>query len=896
MLKTRKFAMVILLVLLVAGVQSATMQVASIAVSLPVHGYYVFSGDLPDTANQVLLVDTFSGSVTVLTQEERGTNTPVFDPRGERVAYSARLTTSIINLATGNHIDVPSLQGELYVPQGWSPDGNRFLYLSFGYTPNNEGVYKLGILDITTGAPTLLFMYQVDQPITNLPLPPLPSGVTHILMLEINAAYWNPVYPEWIAIEIVGYTPDVIVGDGQYAGAAGVSFTFLYNLPTGQMLSLDQLFAGQISPDQTRWSPDGKYLVVQTNEDMGGITNIVAFNPTGDVGSLSVIASAPSEYQVIVDWLGAGDLLHTAIRDSATGDAIHYIAQIVDGVWYSTEFFRLPQSFSAQAGGGGQDWHITASESEKQVLTCLFDQTLPARLQLGLRARVAFTDGTASRLRAEPNTQATEVTLMPEGTEFNLIGGPMCANSYRWWQLQLDDGTTGWAAEASNTDYFIEPLPQATLAPTSTPTNAPTDTATFVPSNTPTETPTATPSPTATFTPTETPTFTLTPTWTFTPTPSVVCTITVSAADTVGLVNAINAANGNGASADTICLTAGSAYTFTNASSGIALPSVTTPITIIGNGAIIERGGGAPNFRLFNVTASGSLTLSNLTIRNFNAGGGNGGAILNTGTVTFEGVTLTGNTARFAGGIYSSGTLTITNSTLSSNSSQEDAGAIYLNSGSLSITDTTFESNSARYGSGIYLYSGTASLTNVTMRSNSANEQGAGIYQRSGSLTVTGGLFESNTARYGNSIYVDGGTATISDVTLRSNNATEEGGGIYARTGTITVTGSTFENNRARYGAAISNGATLSVSDSVFTGNTATESGGAINNRTSGAHVVQNSCFSGNTARFGGTVFSSTGNFDARNNWWGAESGPTSVMVNSNVLFSPFLTTGCPNE
>jgi hypothetical protein len=96
---------------------------------------------------------------------------------------------------------------------------------------------------------------------------------------------------------------------------------------------------------------------------------------------------------------------------------------------------------------------------------------------------------------------------------------------------------------------------------------------------------------------------------------------------------------------------------------GIRIPSsrncIPSPVTVKRSGSVIERGNGAPNFRLFNVTASGSLTLQNLTLRNANANGSNGGAIQNAGNLTLEDVTLTNNTARF-GGVYSSGTLTIT--------------------------------------------------------------------------------------------------------------------------------------------------------------------------------------------------------------------------------------------
>jgi predicted outer membrane repeat protein len=351
-----------------------------------------------------------------------------------------------------------------------------------------------------------------------------------------------------------------------------------------------------------------------------------------------------------------------------------------------------------------------------------------------------------------------------------------------------------------------------------------------------------------------TPLVTLTPIYTPTPSPTLTPTstplpptCTATAANPAALVNAITAANANGASPDTICLAANATYTFATASDSIALPSVTTPITIVGNGAIIERASGAPQFRAFNVTATGSLTLQNLTIRNFSAA--------------------------------------------------EDGGAIYLNGGSLTVSDSTFQSNSARYGAAVYASDGTIALTNVTMQSNSATEQGAGLFQQRGTVTVSGGLFDANSARFGAAIYVRG-ALSVSGTAFTNNVAVEEGAAIYNENGNpsaVTVAGSSFTGNTARFGGAIYTRARLNVTNSIFTNNTATESGGAVYHQNDNAqNGIAQSCFSGNMARFGGAVFSETGNFNAQNNWWGAATGPTGAMVNSNVQTSPYLAE-CPN-
>jgi len=137
------------------------------------------------------------------------------------------------------------------------------------------------------------------------------------------------------------------------------------------------------------------------------------------------------------------------------------------------------------------------------------------------------------------------------------------------------------------------------------------------------------------------------------------------------LVDAITAANddaatggcsaGNGA--DTIVLESGATYTLSavnNPQYGPnGLPSITSEITIQGNGATITRGGGAPDFRFFHVVVTGTLTLENLTLSNgrveggeggYGGGGGGGGAgmggaIYNQGALALEDCTISDNTA-----------------------------------------------------------------------------------------------------------------------------------------------------------------------------------------------------------------------------------------------------------
>ena len=86
------------------------------------------------------------------------------------------------------------------------------------------------------------------------------------------------------------------------------------------------------------------------------------------------------------------------------------------------------------------------------------------------------------------------------------------------------------------------------------------------------------------------------------------------------LITAIDDANAN-PDTTTIDLATSCTYTLIDPvpdADGYHGLEITTPVTINGNGATITRDSSAPIFRILLVTASGSLTVDNLTVSNGN--------------------------------------------------------------------------------------------------------------------------------------------------------------------------------------------------------------------------------------------------------------------------------------
>lgn len=75
------------------------------------------------------------------------------------------------------------------------------------------------------------------------------------------------------------------------------------------------------------------------------------------------------------------------------------------------------------------------------------------RVSIGVQARVIPSVG-GLNLRTNPN--GAIILTLTGGDVFDIIGGPICDGGLYWWQIDRS-GTIGWVAEATSSDYFIEP-------------------------------------------------------------------------------------------------------------------------------------------------------------------------------------------------------------------------------------------------------------------------------------------------------------------------------------------------------------------------------------------------------------------------------------------------------
>ena len=80
------------------------------------------------------------------------------------------------------------------------------------------------------------------------------------------------------------------------------------------------------------------------------------------------------------------------------------------------------------------------------------------QVKIGDVAVVTRDDTRPLSVRQEPDLAANIITEVLPDESFQIIGGPFCEGGYLWWEVQLNNDITGWAAEGDAENYYYEPL------------------------------------------------------------------------------------------------------------------------------------------------------------------------------------------------------------------------------------------------------------------------------------------------------------------------------------------------------------------------------------------------------------------------------------------------------
>jgi CSLREA domain-containing protein len=276
----------------------------------------------------------------------------------------------------------------------------------------------------------------------------------------------------------------------------------------------------------------------------------------------------------------------------------------------------------------------------------------------------------------------------------------------------------------------------------------------------------------------------------------------------------------------------------------------------------IQRSSSAStNFRLFNVTATGTVTFSGLMLNGGIAYPQSGGAIfnVNSGKVVVTNSVFTSNVGFDGAAIgTSAGEVVVTDSAFIKNNAINSGAALSTGSGKLTLTNCSFTENVATTGNGGMLNAGSAAvtITACTMSGNSAANMGGAISYGSGLLTIADTTFDMNTARGhqgaqdgdGGAIHSTSGTLNLTNTTFSNNFAQHIGGAIDSR-GPVNVANCTIAGNQAARAAGIYNqGNNSSITNSTITTNSASTSNGGVENEIGAVMKVKSTIIAGNSA------------------------------------------------
>ena len=387
--------------------------------------------------------------------------------------HEARINEQIY---LGFGYDGSSISGSPYI----ADPSNQYIAIGLASTDFTNPTWRIVVFDVATGDP----LYQLEQ---NSP---------QIVALGDSYAGLDGIYfPRILYFDMDAVHVQLI----RFASGGAESYPAFTWHPNGNFVEVSPFNLDDIDILSTDETPVFTYL---DNSAAALPANgpFVSHNAIGiglPVDSTQRIYLDGNFYLSLPRWAGSGDtvLFNSADQNNrqqwngvsvntgvpftldASVQAVYgtvngFLARSTDGavtftnsttidsptpIWQAPAGAQILFLWSNPAGSTFIPTSVAVPLSVTGVVNC--PGTPVSNVAVGSLAQVVDEES-SSTLRLRATAGGELLFSMQPGTEFVVVGGPQCQGDYTWWQLQLDDGTLGWAAEAASGLYLIEPVPE----------------------------------------------------------------------------------------------------------------------------------------------------------------------------------------------------------------------------------------------------------------------------------------------------------------------------------------------------------------------------------------------------------------------------------------------------